>query len=60
MALVAAALLAATHTMRDPVRGATETKEAAWAVRASAAALDKALTTGPGLKVLADLLDIAD
>jgi hypothetical protein len=61
--LVAAALsgmLSAAHTMRNPLRGDTETKEAARAVRASAAALDKALTTGPGLTVLADLLDLTD
>lgn len=35
-------------------------KDAARAVRASDAALDKALTSGPGLKVLADLLDTTD
>jgi hypothetical protein len=46
--------------MRDPLRGEAEAKEAARAVRASAAALDKARTTGPGLTVLADLLDLTD
>jgi hypothetical protein len=61
--LVAAALaglLSAAHTMRNPLRGATETRGAARAVRASAAALDKAMTTGPGLTILADLLDLTD
>ncbi|MFE4953980.1 hypothetical protein ACFRCW_07725 [Streptomyces sp. NPDC056653] len=43
--------------MRDPLRGATDAKDAARAVRASSAVLVKALTTGPRLKALADLLD---
>jgi hypothetical protein len=61
--LVAAALsglLSTAQTMRNPLRGARDTKDAARAVRASAAALDRALTSGPGLKVLADLLDTTD
>jgi hypothetical protein len=61
--LVAAALsglLSAAQVMRNPLRGEGDTKDAARAVRASAAALDKALTDGPGLRVLADLLDATD
>jgi len=61
--LVAAALsglLSAAQTMRNSMRGERDTKDAARAVRASAVALDKALTSGPGLKVLADLLDATD
>ena len=60
VALVSAALsglLSAAHTMRNPLRDAGE---AGSAVRASAAALDKALTDRPGFTVLADLLDYAD